>query len=381
MNLTTHRVAVATYFFVSGFLHSNLLARLPAYQSDLGINNSVLGSLLFSTALGALIGMPIAGLLTDRYGTDKMTICTGILFCLFLPLIPLVSSVYFAAVLFFVMGSSLGSLDVCMNGQAVYIERSYLRPIMSSFHAVFSIGMACGAGCGALFSKFDISLTVHLWSMAMVSLGLVLCASFGLYKDIPVIRDKVKKHAIRFSLPLKTIVVLGLLAFCCMTGEGSISDWSAIYMNKIIGKNLAFSALAFGIFATGMTLGRLFGDSVTMRYGRRKILISDAILAIVGLGLVLGIQAEWSTLIGFFLVGIGLATIVPIVFSVAGNTPGVSPSVGIAMATSIGYTGFFIGPPVIGYLADIYDLRIGLVFTLSLFVLMFFLIIKYIKTE
>ena len=147
-------------------------------------------------------------------------------------------------------------------------------------------------------------------------------------------------------------------------------------MNKTIGMSEAFSALAFGAFATAMTIGRIFGDYFIAKMGKRKVLIYSSLFAFLGLSLALAVPSAYVVLAGFFGVGLGLANVVPIVYSTAGNTEGVSPSVGIAMSTTIGYSGFFLGPPVIGFLSDAFSLQIGLTFTLLLFVTMFFLVFK-----
>jgi fucose permease len=160
-----------------------------------------------------------------------------------------------------------------------------------------------------------------------------------------------------------------------------MADWSAIYMNKVVGKNEFYSALAFGSFGTAMTIGRIFGDFFTAKLGKFSTMLFSSLLAIVGLTLAIGFVSTETTLIGFFLVGLGLANVVPIIYSTAGNTPGVEPSVGIAMATSIGYAGFFVGPPAIGFLADAFGLRIGLVFSLMLFVVMLFVILALKKRD
>lgn len=374
--LKSKRIAVSIFFFVNGFLHANLMARLPKLQAELNISNGILGTLLFSSALGALIGMPVTGALSNRLGSDNLARATALLFCLFLPLITMTHLVWLSGILFFFMGASMGSMDVSMNGQAVYIERLWLKPIMSSFHAVFSIGVACGAGVGALCSSYQIAFPLHIGLMAILSIVLILRASSNLIHE----RDhSEKKDQTGFMFPHKSIIPLGIIAFCCMTGEGSMTDWSAIFMNKVIEKGPTMGAIAFGVFASGMTLGRIFGDYTTEKLGKRKLMIFDGILAIVGLSIALAFASVTTTLIGFFMVGLGVATIVPIVFSTAGNIKGVNPSTGIAMATSIGYTGFFIGPPVIGFLSDVYGLRLGLVFTLVLFVFMFLLVTKFIK--
>ncbi len=379
-HIRINRLAVSIFFFANGFLHANLMARLPKLQSTLAISNSRLGTLLFTIALGALVGMPLTGGLAQRFGSKQLAVVSGLLFCLFVPLVSMTESVWVCGILFFMMGITTGAMDVSMNGQAVVLERMWGKPIMSSFHAIFSIGLAAGAGAGAIFSKYAIDLKIHLWLMALLSILLLVWASSKLIVE-KIEKKKERTGSIGFSFPNKAILPLGLIAFCCMTAEGSMTDWSAIYMHKVVGRDLAFSAVAFGVYASGMTLGRLFGDYTTAELGKRRLMMYNCFFAIAGLSLALFYVSFTSTLIGFFMVGIGVSTIVPIVFSTAGNTHGVNPSAGIAMATSIGYTGFFIGPPAIGYLADSYGLRIGLGFPLLLFVVMFVLIFRFIKSS
>lgn len=374
-----NRIAVSIFFFINGFLYANWTSRLPELQEFFNVSNTGLGFFLLISAGGALIAMPFSGWLTTQFGTQKVTTVASLLFCASLPFMALSPNHFILSPLFFFIGFCAGSMDVSMNGQAVLVERSYNKSIMSSFHAVFSIGMALGAGAGALFTKFDISLVNHLFSVSGLSFIVVFWSSFNLVNDTPqVVTEGNTKH---FVLPTKAILPLGIIAFCSMTGEGSMTDWSAIFMNKVIGQSEVFSALAFGAFATAMTIGRLFGDAFTDRFGHYKILIIDSLLAIVGLSIVLIFVTTWTTLLGFFIVGLGLSTIVPIIYSKAGNTENVSPSVGIAMATSIGYAGFFVGPPAIGFISDLFGLRLGLGFTLFLFVIMAIFVTKTFKSE
>ncbi len=374
-----NRIAVIVFFFVNGFLHANLMARLPELQRTLAISNTLLGSLLFSTAIGALIAMPVAGWLSNKLGSNWVAKMTAFMFCIAIPFTAAFHLLWVVAICFLLLGISTGSMDVSMNGQAVFVERKYQKPIMSSFHACFSIGMAVGAGTGAIFSAFKIDLLYHLISVSAVALVAIIIASPHLINEsvIPV-KENTKQ---KFSGVIRLILPIGLIAFCGMIVEGSMADWSAIYMNKVIGQSLTNSAFAFGIFATGMTIGRLLGDFLTMKLGRKKMLTIDAIAAIVGLSMVLLFAFSITSFIGFLLVGLSVSTIVPIVFSTAGNTNGVNPSVGIAAATSIGYLGFFVGPPTIGFLADGYGLRVGLSFSLALLFIMLFLIIGYFRNR
>lgn len=370
-NLFLNRIAVSTFFFVNGFLYANWTSRLPELQRFFGLSNARLGTVLFCIALGSMVSMPFAGWLGSRFGSDKIVKIVAILFCLSIPMVAISQNEWIIRLCFFFLGAASGSMDVTMNGQAVLVERLWGKIIFSSFHAIFSIGMALGAAAGGIFSSFEVSLQTHLIIIGFLGILPILWASTKLIKDQihepETVKSKVKTDNF---LAFKTILPFGIIAFCCMTGEGSMVDWSAIFMNTVVGQSEAISAWAFGTFGVSMTIGRIFGDYFTLKLGKQKLMLIDAFLAILGLGIALVFVSVWSTFLGFFLVGLGLSTIVPIVFSSAGNLKNISPSAGISMATSIGYTGFFIGPPAIGYLAENFGLRLGLGFVLALFIVM-----------
>lgn len=373
------RIAIATLFFANGFLYANWTARLPELKAFYSISNGTLGTLLFTVALGALVSMPLTGWITTRFSNEKVTLISSVLFCSMIPLIPLSDNLWVARLCFFGTGFFSGAMDVTMNGQAVLVEREWKKPIMSSFHALFSIGMAIGAGVSALYSHFEVALRTHFLTVALIAIASVLYFARTILNNRLsgyVSNAATEKNAHGLRLPAWVILPLGIIAFGGMTGEGSMADWSAIYMHTIVGSSESFGAMAFGVFGAAMTIGRIFGDQLTAYFGRRKIMLLDVSVAIIGLSMALLFPYEWVSIVGFFLVGIGLATIVPIIYSAAGNTPGVSPSAGIAMASTIGYMGFFIGPPMIGYLADLFGLRIGLAYVVGLFVLMGLLIRK-----
>lgn len=375
------RISVAAFFFVNGFLYANWTSRIPELQAFFGLSNSQLGTLLFVHAAGALFAMPLSGWLVTKYGSMNINRIAAILFCMIISLLTAFQNVWIASIFFLLLGATSGATDVSMNGQAVFVERAYNKPIMSSFHAVFSIGMALGAASGALFTHLKWQLFPHLLLAAILGTIIAIIAGFNLVNDTPSPskQKEVKKRGL--LLPTKAILPLGIIAFCGMTGEGSMADWSALFMNKVVGGSEFFGAIAFGTFATAMTLARIFGDYFTLKLGKRKLLIFDCFIAIIGLSMALFFASTWMTLVGFFLIGLGLATIVPIVYSTAGNINGVEPSVGIAMATTIGYTGFFVGPPTIGFLADHFGLRVGLCFTLVLFFIMLFFVFNLQKKE
>jgi len=362
-------MAIVIFFFVNGFLYANCTGRLPELKDYFGVSNSVLGTMLFTTALGALVAMPLTGWLTTRYNSGKLTIWSGLLFCCIVPFIPFSQNLWAGRMAFFMTGFFSGAMDITMNGQAVFVERIYKKTIMSSFHAAWSIGMALGAGSGALFASYHYPLRPHLLYMAAASIITLAIVSPIIVKNqtgnIVEKGGKESKQKIPFLIWL-----IAIIGFCGMTGEGSVVDWSAIYMHTVVGKTKAFSALAVGTFGTAMTIGRLFGDHLIRKAGKQLILFCSCCAAITGLSIALLFISAPAVLLGLFLVGAGLSNVVPVTYSTAGNIKGIEPAAGIAIASTIGYSGFFVGPPSIGYLADAFGLRIGLCFTLGLFFVM-----------
>ncbi|MEY2905057.1 MAG: hypothetical protein RJA52_1073 [Bacteroidota bacterium] len=366
------RVAVSVFFFINGFLYANLMSRLPFLKGMLELNNSQLGVLLFMLAFGALLGMPLAGHFAVKYGSAKVAFITGLIFCGFIAFTAFSKDYIFTAAMMLLTGASDGSMDVCINGQAVLIERVYQKSIMSSFHALFSIGMFLGGLTGSAFSKIEISLFYHLLIFSVISLFLILKAAPKLLPEENKQTSKVEK---RWKKPPLAVMVLGIMAFCCFTAEGSMVDWSAMYLTEYLKQSNALGGLAFGVFGGGMTLGRVFGDYFINRFSSDKMLIINSLLAITGFLIFLIFGNIWSAFVGFFMIGLGASTIVPIVFSSAGNLPGVNPSVGIAFATSVGYLGLFFGPPTIGFLSDLFNLRLAFLFSLTLMLILFTLVV------
>lgn len=378
----SYRIAVNLFFFINGFLYANCTSRLPELKTHFGVSNSVLGTMLFTTALGALVAMPLTGWLSTRYSSGQLVIYAGFLFCCAVPCIAFSPYIWLGRMSFFMTGFFSGAMDITMNAQAVLVERIFKKTIMSSFHAAFSVGMALGAGTGALFADFHFPLQSHLVYMAIFSI-LVLASVTPILirnqRDQPILGKETNS---RKKIPL-AIWLLAIVGFCGMTGEGSMVDWSAIYTNTVVGSTKAFSALAVGAFATAMTIGRLFGDRLIDKAGKQTVLYCSCFSAIAGLAAVLLVISAPAAIAGFFLIGAGLSNVVPMTYSMAGNLKGVEPAAGIAFASTIGYSGFFIGPPVIGYLGDAYGLRIGLCFTLCLLLIMLsviLLITRHSKT-
>lgn len=362
-----NRIAVNILFGVNGFLFANYTARLPHIQSLYDMTTGDIGVSLLIMAIGALLAMPFTGWLIVNNSSRRIAALAGLLFCGFISLIGAMPNILLLNLLFFIMGLTTGTMDVAMNAQAIAVEKAYRRPIMSSFHAIFSAGMMLGAGSGALFIYLGMSLLPHLMMVSILASILVLWAVLHL------IHDEAEKSTVNhtpFSLPKASLIGVGLIAFCCMLGEGAMANWSTLYMLDIANASASFAPLGLVAFSSAMMLARFFGDQVRNQLGDRKLLIGNSMLAGVGLGMLLLFPQPFVVLIGFFMVGLGLSVIVPIAYSTAGNMPDLPSSVGIGMVTTIGYSGLLIGPPIIGFLAEWQNMQVALSFTLLLFVLM-----------
>ena len=365
-----HRMAVNALFFLNGFTYGNWIARLPRFQDVYGLDNGGIGLILLAHAIGALMAMPVTGWIITKRGSRLATTYAAWSFVLWVIFIPLAPNPGLLGAIFFGMGLSGGMLDVSMNAQAVLVEQAMKKPIMTSFHAIFSLGMMLGAGNGALFIKLNLDLLPHIWTIA--ALGIVI-AWWGTHR---LIVDRVRNAVAEgggFQLPTRGLIGMGLIAFCCMLGEGAMADWSTNYMEKIAGAEAATAPLALAAFSLAMMTARFMGDRVRSSWGDGKLLMIGSLLSTAGLALILAVLHPLVIIFASLLVGLGLSTIVPIAYSTAGNTPGMEPGVGISMVTTVGYSGFLFGPPIIGFLADWMGLRIALAFVLLLFLLMLLL--------
>jgi len=350
------RLAVAAVFFVSGAGFANWVTRIPIVQQKLGLSNGALGVALLGTAVGALLAMPTTGWLVARVGSRSVTKLAVLAYCITLPLPTLAPNLPLLTIALAVFGAVYGILDVAMNAQAIAVEQRYRRPIMSSFHGLYSVGGIAGAAGGGLVASLGVNPIRHLVGAALL-LGLV--AVVASRRLLPTDVDIVTPVP-ALVVPKRSLVKLGIVAFCVMLSEGAMADWSAVYLHGTLKMRPGLAAAGYAIFSLAMAVGRLNGDRLTQVLGPVGMVRLGGTMAATGLGLSLLIAQPTAALIGFACVGVGLSSLVPIVFSAAGNTPGIAPGVALAAVTTTGYGGFLCGPPLIGFAADVLSLRIAL---------------------
>jgi MFS family permease len=378
--VSSARLAVNIIFFLNGFVHANYFSRLPRIQDQFHINDGVVGLVLLSSSIGALLAMPFTGWMIIRNGSRRITIFAAFFYCVLIPLIPWLSTdtLIPLAILFFLLGVSAGMLDVAMNSQAVMVEKQLGKPIMTSFHAVFSIGMMIGALGGSLFTKMSSGLFIHFITVSAISVVVVFVARYYLIHDKP---ESKEVEGPAFRLPNAAMVSIGIIAFCSMLGEGAMADWSTNYMENISKADPTIAPLGLSAFALAMTIGRVFGDGARIRFGDRSLMIGCGIVATIGLSIAVIFIHPFAAIAGLFIVGIGLSAIVPIAYSIAGHTKDLPPGVGLAMVTTVGYSGFLFGPPIIGFLANWETLRWALLLVILLFIVMTVLSYFYKSTS
>jgi MFS family permease len=370
-----NRIAVNAAFFINGFILGNWQGRLPRIQEIYNADQGTISLVLLAEALGAVVAMPFTGWLIMRNGSRSITLFSAFLYSAIIIFIPFMGSIQALFALYVIMGVVTGVFDVAMNSQAVMVERQYERPIMTSFHAFFSVGMALGGGCAAIFSWLELGIVTHLSTIAGVAVIIALWTSRYLIRDKPT--EKPSSDQPLFRLPNTALIGIGIITLCCMLGEGAMANWSVNYMENVAHATKGFAPIAIASFATAMMLGRIFGDRVRAAIGDKKLIVLGGIVATIGILVTLIFPFPYSSIAGFFFVGLGLSTIVPIAYSIAGNAKGLPHGVGLAMVTTVGYSGFLFGPPIIGFLADWQSLRFSLGVVAGLFVIMTVLGMRY----
>lgn len=348
----TPRMAVSLLFFAAGLTFASWASRIPNVQQLFHLGNGALGAVLFALPAGSLISLPLWGWMIARYGSRRMIAAGLILYPLLLCLIPLLSAVWQLWILLFVFGMTGNLCNIAINTQAVGVEKNYQRSIMASFHAIWSLAGFAGAALGNLLIANNTSLFIHFSIIAVFTILLLLTALPGLIRG-----DGTSSSGAGLARPDKQLLLLGCIAFCCMACEGTLFDWSGVYFQHVIQVPQSLVGLGYAAFMAMMAGGRFLGDWFINRLGNRRVLRFSGLLITSGLLLAVLVPVLWTATIGFMLVGLGVSSVVPVVYSTAGKSERMAPSVALATVSSIGFVGFLIGPPIIGFIADLFSLR------------------------
>ena len=369
------RVALCAVFAVQGFSYASWAVRVPAVKEQVGASAAALGLALLGLSAGAVATMLLAGTLCRRFGSQRITVISCILLSLTLVLPALAHSVITLGLLLAVFGAAYGGLNVAMNTVAVDMVAALRRPVMPGFHAAWSFGGLAGAGLGGLLAP-HLSPLRHLSLIALACL-LVAALTGRTLLTVTIPAAQTQSALMTRLAPAdraapgddpapawrrtwqtgRVVGLFGLIALCAAYDEGAIGDWGALHLRQDLGASAGLAAAGYAAFALAEATGRLSGTALLERLGRTPVLVLGGVAASAGMLLASLAPDVWLALAGFALTGLGLANLFPAAIARAGLLAGSS---GVALTSTLGYGGFLLGPPVIGFLASEFGLRAGL---------------------
>ena len=348
------RLAVSLFFFSQGLAFSSWASRIPTIKSELGISEGQLGTLLLLMPIGQLCTMALSGKLVAKYGSKNVLQIVVLIYPLILCSIGLAQNFYQLGAVLFFFGVVGNMCNISVNTQGVEVEKIYGKSIMSSFHGAWSIAGFTGALIGLLMMNLHVSTFYHF----VIIYGLIVL-NWLINKKYLVDSDtsppKEKKSL--FSKPDTVLIQLGIIGFLSMATEGAMFDWSGVYFQDIVKAPQNLIVVGYASFMIMMATGRFVGDYFISKYGKQRVMQISGVLMSSGLMLSVFFPQFIICTIAFMMVGLGVACNVPTVYSVAGKTKNINPGVALATVSSISFLGFLMGPPLIGYIAEAFDLR------------------------
>lgn len=350
------RLATSLFFFGMGFCFATWASRIPDIKSALQLSEAALGTLLFTMPIGQLFAMPFSGKVVTKYGSRTITILGLILYAACLPLIGLATEKWQLALGLFLFGWFGNFCNIAVNTQGVYTQQLFDKPIIGSFHGSWSLAGFCGALTGLLMLALELSVFQHFVVAFAFVLGIIVTNQKFMIKAKP--KQEAEKSTYSFwKNPDKNLLLLGVICFCGMASEGIMFDWSGVYFKEIIKAPGALVVLGYTTFMISMASGRFLSDFLVARYGPRKVLIISGLVISTGLYTAVLLPYIIPCTIAFLLVGFGVSNVVPIIFNVAGNNENVPTGIALTIVTSISFLGFLMGPPLIGYIAELTSLK------------------------
>ncbi|MRS18669.1 MFS transporter [Enterobacteriaceae bacterium RIT692] len=332
-------------FFIAGFVTATWAVIVPFARNNTGVNEAMLGTLLLCLGFGALIAMPVTGLLTSRFGCRRVIIVAMGLIILSTPLLAVIANPLLLGLALLIFGVGVGVTDCAMNIQAILVEKQSSVPLMSGFHGMYSFGGIAGAGVMTLL--LSLGMTV-LAGTLLVTFAVIILAVLS-YPGLLTYANP--KEGPAFAVPRGSVLLLGLVCFAVFLTEGTVLDWSAVYLTQARNMPETLGGLGYTCFAIAMTAARLTGDRIISTFGRLPVVLTGAITAAIGLALVTYVPSWPLSLVGYVLIGAGCANIVPVMFSAVGQQKVMPQAVAVPAMTTLGYLGVLSGPAVIGYVA------------------------------
>lgn len=349
-----YRIALSIFFFIQGLVFASWASRIPDIKLKFGLNDAELGSLLFALPAGQMLGMVLSGYLVSRFGSRLMLLIGVVIYPGTLVLLGVAPTIVLlvAALVFFGLCANL--INIAANTQAISVEALYRKSIMASFHGLWSLAGLTGGLIGGFMAAHRYMPFVHY--CIIFGLTMVLALIAGPYL-LPRDASRKNKQASIFVKPNRNIVVLGLITFACMICEGTMFEWSGVYFQQVVHAPAQLIGLGFPAFMSTMAGGRFAADYFITKFGVKRLLRISGVTIFIGLLTAAIFPTIVPTTIGFLLVGLGVASVVPMTYSIAGRSRTIQPGVALAMVSTIGFLGFLLGPPLIGFVAEAFGLR------------------------
>ncbi len=351
--LSKRRIALGSMFFFIGLCFASWAARIPDIQAKFQLSEGQLGTLLLFLPLGSMIGLPIAGWSVHQFGSRRVIMIGSFAYALTLPLIGLAPTTWLIIPVLICYGMLGNIMNISLNTQALDLEDQMGKSILASFHGLWSMAGFTGAGIGAGMIFLDVSPAIHYFIVTGLSFVIIFFAQGYIVKE----RKVSEEGGLVLRKPDDLLLRIGLIAFLGMMCEGCMFDWSGVYFKKVIQADPSLIALGYVAFMGSMASGRFLTDKVTHRFGKIRVIQVSGLL--ISFGLITAVL--WPTVLaatlGFLMVGFGVASIIPVSYSIAGRSKLYSPSVALALVSTISFFGFLIGPPLIGFIADLFDLK------------------------
>lgn len=353
----TLRIVVGLMFFLAGLCFATYASRLVTIQQTFKLTDAALGAILFAVPVGLMASLPFSGWVITIIGSRKLLVIALSSYCIALVCLSLAHNAFQLIIGLIFFGFSSNAMNISVNTQAVGAEKLYQKSIMASFHGLWSFAGFVGAGIGTYMIAKQIHPLYHFLVVAAVTI--IIIAIVARYLQ----NDKVESSGPVFVMPDKSLIMLGIIAMCSMMCEGAMFDWSAIYFKKVVMAPREVIGIGFTAFMSTMAASRLFvADWFAHRFGLRRILQASGALTVVGLLLAVIFPDFYTAVIGFLLVGAGVSSVVPMVFSAAGKSKTMQPGVALAAVSSISFIGILSAPPIIGFISGLINLRASFTF-------------------
>lgn len=347
------RIALSTCFFLSGFCFSSWASRIPTIKAIFNFSEADLGNLLLVMPIASLIGLPISGWMVSKFSSGNPLVLSMLFFAASLFVVGYTTNIVALVIAVAVFSFCMRIINIFMNTQTITLQKKFKRKIIGSFHGIWSAGGLTGVALCTLLLKFNISIATHMLIVTLFTFTAASVSYFYLLKN----DRSTSGNKIKFGKPDPFIFYLGILIFFASVCEGGMFDWSSVYFKDVVGEEIF--TLGYFTFMVFMAISRFSSDRVIEKIGMQKSYYLSAILIVLGIATVILLPYFWPALVGFSLIGLGTAAVIPMIFISAGDSTKYSAGMAISIISTYGILGRLLGPPIIGYLAELFSLKLA----------------------